>query len=183
MTNVNVYYTLRSIPDPDVFVVKKDCSCWCTGKQCWQQMFTGLLCKHSLLAVVTRLTMCRTAESKQEIYDTVLRFCNGNWLKKRYSRTRPLFFPPPPAVQTVVSTNMGDNTGTEFLRRFREIISCLPPKIVDKYLKKMETRLFRPNRPRRTQQFDPPTDEIGQFTNPPKRRRRRKLDFETPSDK
>ena len=165
-----------------MFVVKQDCSCWCTGKQCWQQTFTGLLCKHALLGVVERLTMCRTPESKQEIYDKVLQFCNGNWLKKRYSSKPSLFHPPPPSVQTVVMTNTMDDKTRDFVLRFREMVRCLPPKTVEKYLQKMESRVLRPNQPRPAQQFDPPTDEIRQFANPPKRRRsRKKLDFETPS--
>ena len=176
-------YTLRSMPDPDVFVVKQDCSCWCAGKQCWQQMFTGLLCKHALLGVVARLTMCRTPESRQEIYDKVIQFCNGNWLKKRYSSTPPFYHPPPPSVQTVVTTSIMDDKKHEFVVRFREMIRCLPPRTVEKYLQRMESRVFRSNQPLPTQQLDPPTDEIRQFVNPPKRRRRKKLVFETPTDK
>ena len=147
-------------------------------------MFQGLLCKHSLLAVVSWLTTCRTTEERKLIYDQVLRFCNKNWFRTRYSRLPELQFPSPPSIDSIITEN--DEQKRDFLTRFREIIRCIPPKMIEKYLKRLESKFIRPIRQRRyvPVRYDPEdnSEVIQQFSNPPRRRRKRKLVFDTPQN-
>ena len=87
-------------------------------------MYTGLLCKHSLLAVVEWLSYATTKGEKQDIYEQILKFCNKNWFRKQYFPLPQLHIPEAPTMKSM-HIEMDDRR-SDFMTRFREIIRVVP---------------------------------------------------------
>jgi len=172
----------RSSPNPDVFIVRHDCSCWTSDKPCWRQQYTGLLCKHALLTVVERVQMCTCRAEKEAIYRQVIDFCNPNWHRRSYDSKSRVWISDPPHTKSLNST-CGVHDG-QFVSRFKEVIRFLPPQVIHEHLTQLECLLLEPGTRTRNNRVRPPTttsDNIQQYSNPTKRRKS-KLDFTKISD-
>lgn len=124
----------------DEFVVDNDFDCWCNHKRCWIQIYTGLVCKHGLLAAVEKIRNCEEDKDKQDIITAVINVCHPNWLKKTYSskRLRDVPIPcEPPSVYDVPSRIVTDEKQV-WMNRFQEVIKYLPPGFVEETLEVME---------------------------------------------
>lgn len=168
----------------DIFIVRNDCSCWTEDKPCWQQKYTGMLCKHSVLSVLERLKDVSSNEDREVIYKRVINFCNPNWHRKTYDTVEQVWYCDPPVVTPLQGT--GDSKEEKkFMSRFREIVRFLPPEVVDRHLRQLECLLLEPATRTKSVRLSTPVatvdNEIQQYSNPPKRSRR-KLHYTRVSD-
>jgi len=175
------YTTCRFYDDPDTFVVKPDCTCWCGVKRCWQQTYTGLLCRHSILVVVERLRMTRDRDVKKGICKSVVSFCHLNWHRTTYDETPEVEVVKPP---TLCPVTLGqDPRRQQYMERFRNAIQFMSSTSIEDHLQSMETSVFDSTRSdpvdtvTKVLNVDLSDETVMEFANPRKRPRRRKLDF------
>ena len=160
----------------DIFIVRNDCSCWTQDKPCWQQKYTGMLCKHSVLSVLDRLKDVSSNEEREVIYKRVINFCNPNWYRKTYDTVEKVWYCDPPVVTPLQGAGASKEE-KKFITRFREIVRFLPPEVVDRHLRRLECLLLEPATRTKSVRLSTPVatvhNEIQQYSNPPKRSRRK----------
>lgn len=107
----------------DTFAVHDDFKCWINGKRCWKQLYTGLHCRHSLLAVLEKLNSSNDVEERKSICRQAVQLCHTNWLRSTYSAaTRPFDIAEPPPISVLTRRNARSKDVREQLtRRFREV--------------------------------------------------------------
>ena len=148
-------------------------------------MYTGLLCKHSILVAVNRMKNTRGIENQRMLCERVVECCNSNWKRKTYETIPKIHVCAPPKPNVIIKKDdVVDNQRLEFISRFREIINHLDPDIVHDYLRDMETKTLQPIPMDELVGFSPPEDDtissesdVLEYENPPKRRKK-KLSFE-----
>ena len=104
----------------DSFIVKKDFTCYSCGKRCWQQMYTGLHCVHSLLVVTETLAVCSDQVERETIREAAVGICNRNWFRSTYVDDRPPFQIPDTPTITCVQ-HQQDDVRAGLVRRFQEV--------------------------------------------------------------
>ena len=177
----------RGVHDPDMFFVKENFTCSCeSGERCWEQMYSGLLCQHSVLVAVNRIKHARDSEVERLVCERVVQFCNPNWQRKTFQTIPKIHVSNPPKLNMIVKDDVVDDQRLEFISRFRDVIDYLDPGIVDGYLRAMETKTLQPVPLHERATFSAPEDEtisssdsdVVQYVNPPKRRKK-KLRFKS----
>lgn len=128
----------------DEFQVMSDFSCSCEGKQCWQQVHTGLLCNHALTACVHLLKQQDDSAEGDLIMDSAVTKCDQNWHRSTYARVGVLSeYPPPVNVTSLPSSRSLVSCRTEreltFITRFREVLRFVSPKLVEEHLHSLES--------------------------------------------
>ena len=126
----------------DEFVVDHTFKCFCNQKPCWIQTYTGLVCKHGLLASIEKIRLCEEEDDKEDIISSLIDVCHPNWLKKTYTskRIRDVPIPcEPPSVYDVPSDIVTDQKQI-WINRFQEAIKYLTPEFVEETLDVMERK-------------------------------------------
>ena len=139
----------------DVFVVKADfqCSCDNTGRPCWQQKYTGLLCAHALRAVVHRLKNSQSPEREQTIINDAVSACDKNWLRSTYPAAgAPTGLCQPISPFYTQPTIARSRRRQEFVQRFKVIARFLSPSIMERHLHVMELAVLKQQRPADTEE-------------------------------
>ena len=128
----------------DVFLVDGDYICHMGDKLCWQQMYTGLPCVHSLLVVLEHLTMSDDDKIRESICNQVVHLCNPNWYRQSYNDTikdsKCWYSVPPPPIP-VTEPTLHDPL-LQYKERFRHVIQFLKPRMIEQFLQQMEKYSF-----------------------------------------
>lgn len=114
----------------DEFVVDNSFQCFCNHKQCWIQLYTGLVCKHGLLSGIEQIRKCEEEEEKDIVIQNLIDVCHPNWLQKTYTSKKMMDVPipgPPPSVYDVPSSTVTSQK-RRWINRFQEVIKYLPPR-------------------------------------------------------
>ena len=175
----------KGVDDPDRFLVKENFTCWCgRDHRCWEQMYSGVLCRHSILVAVNRIKYARDKDAQRAVCERVVVFCNPNWQRKTFQTVPKIKVCTPPKLTTFVKDDVVDDEHLHFISRFREILEYLDPDIVDEHLREMELKTLQPIPVDERVSFPSPEDDtissesdVLEYTNPPKRRKK-KLRFE-----
>ena len=128
----------------DVFVIHDNCQCWNNRKRCWQQLYRGLPCRHSLLATIERLRRCTEKDDKDKVCKILLGVCNSNWLRTTYSEIAPpteMSEPPPVSMSTPPEFLMRNR---HYTQRFQQVLRYLPASVIEKALNYLETSALHP---------------------------------------
>ena len=165
----------------DVFVVKKDATCWDgdTGKQCWQQLHTGLLCKHAVLATIDRLAVCTDENKRNEICDTVISLCQKNWHRNTYTNTGLKKIPKPPTIRPYHRRTVETASEQFYIYRLKEVLPYVPSYVVEEMIHQLESHALLMRLPRPSSTDGTPTtitidQPMNQFSNPGLRVQKRK---------
>ena len=149
------------------------------SRRCWQQSYTGVLCIHSLLAVISRITTIPKTESKESVCRLALGACHSNWHRSTYSAFQdPTPLAKVPSVKSVVPS--GNKHHPEIWQRFRDAAAFVPPEIIEEMILKIEVMALKPTTPRIRERSDTPGTTPGRVLNVRKSAVQRTL-FPTPS--
>ena len=130
----------------DVFVVKADfqCSCENTGRPCWQQKHTGLLCGHALRACVHRLKNSQSPERRETIISHAVSGCDNNWLRSTYSTAgAPTGFCQPIPTFYGPTTLARSRIRQEYMHRFNVVARFMSPDMLEEHLHAMELAVLQ----------------------------------------
>ena len=142
----------------DVYTVGSAFRCTNTStnetRRCWQQSYTGILCIHSLVALISRITTSPNTESKESICRLALSACHSNWHRSTYSRFQdPTPLEKIPSIKTVVPST---HKNPEIWQRFREAAAFVPPEVIEQMILKIEVLALRPHTPSIRERPDTP---------------------------
>ena len=138
--------TLVNKDSGDEFVVNANFNCWSDGKCCWRQQYTGLPCKHALLAAIERMRSTHTDDEKKGMCQILVeRRCNPNWRRDTYSASilPDIEIPERPEVKYAVSQQLKP-VDKSYVCRFKEVIRYVPKKLIEKILNQLEHRALQP---------------------------------------
>ena len=83
--------TVTNIRTGDKFFVTSDFRCTLDpdspiygGKKCWQQVYSGVLCIHGLLACADRVNRTKEMYEKVKICYAAMKACHGQWYRANY---------------------------------------------------------------------------------------------------
>ena len=134
---------VTSCSSDDVFRVDENFKCFSNHQRpCWIQIYTGLPCKHVLLATIQKLRLYESEDEKQEVMLSLVSSCHKNWLRTTYSKTKlvDLRVPCEPPIPYDVTPDPVRTVQQRWMTRFQEVIKYCPPKFVDEALDVMERR-------------------------------------------
>ena len=142
----------------DTFDVDEEYQCHIGHKRCWQQLYTGLPCVHSLLAGVENLTMCDDEDTRSDICVRLFTLCNSNWHRHTYSNATKefrtsCFVVPPPKVKIPKFTTQ--DPLFKFKIRFNRVIRFLPSRVIETFLQRMEVHSLQQSKTRNDVLFTP----------------------------
>ena len=93
----------------DVHVIDKHFRCTIDTRRCWQQSYTGVLCIHSLMALISRICISPTDEAKESVCRLALGACHSNWHRTTYACFEdPKLLGGVPQIKEVVQSEKGD---------------------------------------------------------------------------
>ena len=126
----------------DEFVVDVNYRCWTNHTPCWLQQYTGLPCKHTLLAVFQKIQRCEDEDEKETVLHKLVEGCHKNWLLSTYSDqvlSRVPIPGPPPSVRDVVNSEITPEKQV-WMNRFQEVIKYVPAEFVRESLDVLERK-------------------------------------------
>ena len=129
----------------DVHVIDKHFRCTIDTRRCWQQSYTGVLCIHSLMAVISRICISPTTEAKASVCRSALGACHSNWHRTTYSCFEdPKLLGGVPQIKEVVQP---EKCNPDIWRRFRDAAAFVPQEIIKQMIMKIEVMALRPHTP------------------------------------
>ena len=134
----------------DTFLVSENFECklhsqsyMCGGRRCWQQVYTGALCIHSLTALVDRVSRTASTDEKLRMCRTAIQACHKHWYRASYTTLYPeqqIHLPDPSKITSDVihERRKSQNDQAETKERFNALLTLLTTDCVNKYLCQME---------------------------------------------
>ena len=129
----------------DVHTVDSDFRCYLDTRRCWQQSYTGVLCIHSLMTLISRICSSVTTEAKESLCRSALAACHSNWHRSTYSHFEdPKLLGRVPQVKRVVQSVEGN---ADMWQRFRDAAAFVPQEIIEQMILRVEIMALRPHTP------------------------------------
>ena len=153
----NIYRVIKNKSTKDRFFVNEGFECRvdpnaisCCWKPCWQQKYSGMLCIHSLMVLVDRVSRTESLKDIHDICYQAIQACNSHWWRATYSthENRIVELPDPKHLtnEVIVERNQltrVDADVTDVLKeRFAAVVSLMSREWVNKHLCEMETNVL-----------------------------------------
>ena len=136
-----------------------------------------MYCKHSLHASLERLRLCDDEDDKVQVYKSMIKLCDSNWLRCTYEGFQVPFACIPPPLQHKSKRKSHSDEVENLLYRFKQIVNYLPPDRIAKKLFELEKEALLQQQIVSVEcdsvHDSGSTDRVEHYGTPPKRRKRR----------
>ena len=152
-----IYRVIKNKSTKDRFFVDQGFECRvdphaisCCWKPCWQQKYSGMLCIHSLMVLVDRVSRTKSLKDIHDICYQGIQACNSHWWRATYSthENRIVELPDPKNLTNEVIVERNQHTRVDaavadvLKEHFAAVLSLMSREWVNKHLCEMETNVL-----------------------------------------